>query len=394
MVSVSQFLFRQILMMTFVLGLMLPILATNAVAATATETPATQAYLVDMATGAVLLDKGGVVAMSPASMSKLMTLHMVFERLKDGRLSLDDKFYVSENAWRRGGAKTGGSTMFLEPGMRVRVEDLIRGIVVQSGNDACIVVAEGISGSEEAFAEEMTIRARELDMIESTFKNSTGWPHPEHKMSPRDIAKLAKITINDFPEFYHYYSETKFIYNGISQSNRNPLLYKEMGADGLKTGHTQESGYGLTASVVRGDRRLILVVSGLASKKIRSSESERLLEWGFREFDNYALFKAGDVVTDAEVWLGKAANIPLVIENDLTLTLPKSSRRKMVVKTIYEAPIPAPVAKGDRVATLSISAPGVGPIEVPLVAGEGVKKLGLTGRLMAAVNYILWGTSE
>ena len=323
-----------------------------------------------------------------------MTLHMVFERLKDGRLSLDDKFYVSENAWRKGGAKTGGSTMFLEPGMRVRVEDLIRGIIVQSGNDACIVVAEGISGSEEAFAEEMTIRARELDMIESTFKNSTGWPHPEHKMSPRDIANLAKITINEFPEFYHYYSETKFIYNGISQSNRNPLLYKEMDVDGLKTGHTQESGYGLTASAVRGDRRLILVVSGLVSKKIRSSESERLLEWGFREFDNYALFKAGDAVTDAEVWLGKAPNIPLVIENDLTLTLPKSSRRKMVVKAIYETPIPAPVAKGDRVATLSISAPGVDAIEVPLVAGEGVKKLGLTGRLMAAVNYILWGTSE
>ncbi|MCK4939798.1 MAG: D-alanyl-D-alanine carboxypeptidase, partial [Rhodospirillaceae bacterium] len=289
---------------------------------------------------------------------------------------------------------TGGSTMFLEPGMRVRVEDLIRGIIVQSGNDACIVVAEGISGSEEAFSEEMTIRAREMDMIESTFKNSTGWPHPEHKMSPRDIAKLAKVTIDEFPEYYHYYNETKFIYNGISQSNRNPLLYKDMGADGLKTGHTQESGYGLTASAVRGDRRLVLVVSGLVSKKMRSSESERLLEWGFREFDNYSLFNAGDVVTDAEVWLGKASNIPLVIENDLTLTLPKSSRRKMVVKAIYEAPIPAPIAQGDRVATLNISAPGVDPIEVPLVAGAGVEKLGLTGRLMAAINYILWGTSE
>ena len=394
MVSVSRFFFRQLSLMIFALGFVLPIWATDATAATATETPATQAYLVDVTTGAVLLDKGGVIAMPPASMSKLMTLYMVFERLKDGRLSLDDKFYVSENAWRKGGAKTGGSTMFLEPGMRVRVEDLIRGIVVQSGNDACIVVAEGISGSEEAFSEEMTIRARELDMIESTFKNSTGWPHPEHRMSPRDIAKLAKITINEFPEYYHYYSETKFIYNGISQSNRNPLLYKEMGVDGLKTGHTEESGYGLAASAVRGDRRLVLVASGLVSKKMRSSESERLLEWGFREFDNYALFKAGDVVTDAEVWLGKAPNIPLVIENDLILTLPKSSRRKMVVKTIYEAPIPAPIVQGDRVATLNISAPGVDPIEIPLVAGEDVKKLGLTGRLMAAINYILWGTSE
>jgi len=363
-------------------------------ATAATETPAARAYLVDAKTGAVLLDKNGAEPMPPASMSKLMTLHMLFERLRDGRLSLDDKFYVSENAWRKGGAKTGGSTMFLEPGMRVRVEDLIRGIIVQSGNDACIVVAEAISGSEEAFAEEMTIRARELGLSDSVFKNSTGWPDPEHLMSPRDLAKLAKITIEEFPDYYHYYSETKFIYNGISQPNRNPLLYKEMGVDGLKTGHTEESGYGLAASAVRGDRRLVLVVSGLASQKLRSSESERLLEWGFREFDNYAMFKSGDIVTDAEIWLGNKANIPLVVENDLTLTLPKSARREMVVKVVYQTPIPAPVTRGDRVATLNITAPGVDPIEIPLVAGDDVNKLGLTGRLAAAVNYILWGTSE
>jgi len=365
-----------------------------AIAATATETPAARVYMIDAKTGAVLLDKNGTEPMPPASMSKLMTLHMLFERLQDGRLSLDDKFYVSENAWRKGGAKTGGSTMFLEPGMRVRVEDLIRGIIVQSGNDACIVVAEALSGSEEAFAEEMTIRAHELGMNDSTFKNSTGWPDPEHMMSPRDLAKLAKITIEDFSDYYHYYSETKFVYNGISQPNRNPLLYKEMGVDGLKTGHTEESGYGLTASAVRGDRRLILVVSGLASQKLRSSESERLLEWGFREFDNYEMFKGGDVVTDAEVWLGNKPNIPLVIENDLTLTLPKRARREMKVKVIYQTPIPAPVSRGDRVAILNITAPGVDPIDMPLVAGDDVNKLGLTGRLLAAVNYILWGTSE
>lgn len=393
MVSGSRFFFSKYAFLALALGaLSLSLFSTPAIAAT--ETPATQAFLVDVTTGAVLLDKNGDTPMPPASMSKLMTLFMVFERLQDGRLSLDDKFYVSENAWRKGGAKTGGSTMFLEPGMRVRVEDLIRGIIVQSGNDACIVVAEAISGSEEAFADEMTERARELGMNDSIFKNSTGWPHPEHKMSPRDISKLAKISVKNFPEFYHYYSETKFIYNGISQSNRNPLLYKDMGADGLKTGHTDESGYGLTASATRGDRRLVLVVSGLVSKKIRSSESERLLEWGFREFDNYDLFKKGDVVTDAEIWLGKSPSIPLVIENDLTLTLPKKARRGMVVKAMYQTPIPAPVAKGDHVATLSISAPGVDPIEVPLLAGAGVTKLGLTGRLMAAVNYILWGTSE
>ncbi|MDH5188100.1 MAG: D-alanyl-D-alanine carboxypeptidase [Rhodospirillaceae bacterium] len=390
---VSRFFFARAALTTVIFGLIFSIMYASTATA-ATETPASRVYLVDAKTGAVLLDKNGAEPMPPASMSKLMTLHMLFERLQDGRLSLDDKFYVSENAWRKGGAKTGGSTMFLEPGMRVRVEDLIRGIIVQSGNDACIVVAEAISGSEEAFAEEMTIRARELGMNDSTFKNSTGWPDPEHMMSPRDLARLAKITIEEFPNYYHYYSETKFVYNGISQPNRNPLLFKDMGADGLKTGHTEESGYGLTGSAVRGDRRLVLVLSGLASQKARSSESERLLEWGFREFDNYSMFKGGDIVTDAEVWLGNKPNIPLVIENDLTLTLPKRARREMTVKVMYQTPIPAPLAKGDRVATLSVTAPGVDTIDIPLVAGDSVEKLGLTGRLMAAVNYILWGASE
>ncbi len=360
----------------------------------AIETPATHVYLVDTSTGAVLLDKQGDVPMPPASMSKLMTLYMVFERLQDGRLSLDDKFYVSENAWRKGGARTGGSTMFLEPSMRVRVEDLIRGIIVQSGNDACIVVAEALSGSEEAFAAEMTDKARELGMMDSTFKNSTGWPNPEHRISSRDLAKLAQLSIEQFPEFYHYYSEETFVYNGIKQSNRNPLIYKDMGADGLKTGHTQESGYGLTASAERKDRRLVLVVNGLASKKMRSSESERLLEWGFREFGNYDLFKAGDVVTDANVWLGQKGSVPLIIENDLTLTLPKKVRRKMKVTAKFEGPVPAPVAKGQRLGTLSISTPGTDTVEVPLLAGNSVGQLGMMGRLGAALDYILWGSSQ
>lgn len=388
MLSVSHFSRPLIFIVAFIAVL------ADGVANAATETPATQAYLVDATTGAILLDKGSDIPMPPASMSKLMTIYMVFERLQDGRLSLDDKFYVSENAWRKGGAKTGGSTMFLEPGMRVRVEDLIRGIIVQSGNDACIVIAEGISGSEEAFAQEMTARAIELGMMESQFRNSTGWPHPEHVMSPRDIGTLAKITIENFPEYYHYYKETKFVFNGISQSNRNPLLYKDMGADGLKTGHTQEAGYGLTASAMRGSRRMLLVVSGLVSKKMRSSEAERLIEWGFREYDNYDLFSAGDVVTDASVWLGNRPTVPLVIENDLVLTIPKRSRREMVVKVVYEAPLPAPVIKGSNVATLNISAPNMESVEVPLVAGEGAGQLGLVGRLIAAVNYIILGSSE
>jgi D-alanyl-D-alanine carboxypeptidase (penicillin-binding protein 5/6) len=326
-------------------------------------------------------------------MSKLMTLYMVFERLKDGRLSLDDKFYVSENAWRNGGARTGGSTMFLEPAMRVRVEDLIRGIIVQSGNDACIVVAEALSGSEEAFAEEMNAKARELGMTNSTFKNSTGWPNPDHRLTARDLAHLAKLTVEHFPEFYHYYAEHSFVFNGIKQSNRNPLIYKDLGADGLKTGHTEESGYGLTASAQRKDRRLVLVVNGLTSKKMRSAESERLLEWGFREFDNYALFKAGDVVTDAKVWLGKKPSVALVIENDLTLTLPKRVRPNMKVTATFEGPLPAPILKGQRLGTLSITAPDVDPVEIPLLAADSVEQLGLVGRLSAALDYILWGGS-
>jgi len=369
-----------------VLGLMQPALAF--------ETPAIHAYMVDTTTGTVLLNKKGDERMAPASMSKLMTLYMVFERLKDGRLSLDDKFYVSENAWRKGGAKTGGSTMFLEPSMRVRVEDLIRGIIVQSGNDACIVVAEALSSSEEAFAQDMTEKAKELGMTGSTFKNATGWPDPEHRVTAHDLARLAQLTIEHFPEYYHYYSEHSFIFNGIKQSNRNPLIYKDMGADGLKTGHTQESGYGLTSSAERDGRRLILVVNGLSSKKMRSSESERLLDWGFREFGNYALFKAGDVVTDANVWLGQKASVPLIIEQDLTLTLPKRARGKMTVKATFEGPVPAPIKKGQRIGTLTISAPDVTPVEVPLLAADGVEQLGLVGRLGAALDFILWGGTQ
>ena len=359
----------------------------------AIETLAKQVVLMDAETGTILFDKDADVPMPPASMSKLMTVFMVFERLRDGRLSLDDTFRISENAWRKGGTKSGSSTMFLVPGKRARIEDLIRGIIVQSGNDACIVIAEGISGSEEAFAGEMTERAKQLGLTSSTFKNSTGWPHPEHRMSPKDLALLAKHTIEQFPEYYHYYSERSFVYNGIKQNNRNPLIYKEMGADGLKTGYTQESGYGLTGSATRGDRRLILVVNGLSSKKERAREPERLLEWGFREFGNYALLGAGEVVEEAQVWLGKKATVQLIIENELKLTLHKKSRREMKVAVNYQGPIPAPVKKGDVLATLSISAPGEKTIDIPLVAAVNVEQLGLMGRLVAAFKHILWGSS-
>lgn len=361
--------------------------------ASAIETLSKQVVLMDMETGAILLDKNADTPMAPASMSKLMTVFMIFERLRDGRLSLDDTFLVSENAWRKGGAKSGSSTMFLVPGKRVRIEDLIRGIIVQSGNDACIVIAEGISGSEEAFAEEMTERGKQLGLTNSIFKNSTGWPHPEHRMSPKDLALLAKATIEQFPEYYHYYSERRFTYNGIKQNNRNPLIYKDMGADGLKTGHTQESGYGLTGSATQGDRRLVLVVNGLPTKKERAKEPERLLMWGFREFGNYQLFTPGEQVEEAEVWLGKEPTVPLIIEQELKLTMHKKARREMKVSVNYQSPVPAPIKKGDMIATMTVSAPGEESIEVPLVAAADVERLGLVGRLIAAFKYILWGGS-
>ncbi len=359
----------------------------------ALESIAKEVVLMDAETGAVLFEKNADAPMPPASMSKLMTVYMIFERLRDGRLSLDDTFRVSENAWRKGGAKSGSSTMFLVPGKRVRVEDLIRGIIVQSGNDACIVIAEGISGSEEMFAEEMTERARQLGLTSSTFRNSTGWPDPEHRMSPKDLALLAKLTIEHFPEYYHYYSERSFVYNGIKQNNRNPLIYKDMGADGLKTGHTSESGYGLTGSATRRDRRLILVVNGLKSKKERAREPERLLEWGFREFGNYALFSGGEIVDQAPVWLGMEQTVPLMIEKDLTLTLHKKARRGMKVSVVYQGPVPAPVSKGQPLATLKVSTPGGEDVTAPLVAAADVAQMGLFGRLLAAFKHILWGGS-
>lgn len=359
----------------------------------ALETSAREAIIVDMQTGAVLLEKDADQLMPPASMSKLMTLYLLFEQLRDGSLTLDDTFRVSVNAWRKGGAKSGSSTMFLSPNKRVKIKELIQGIIVQSGNDACIVVAEGISGSEEAFAEEMTAKARELGMTSSTFKNATGWPHPEHRMTARDLSILARRIIEDFPQYYGYFKQLTYTYNGIKQDNRNPLLYKDMGADGLKTGHTEAAGYGLTASAVRGGRRLVLVANGLASKRARSTEPERLLEWAFREFNNYALFTKGEQVETADVWLGESPTVPLLIDQNVTITLPRKARRNMKVTVSFQGPVPAPIAAGDQIAVLKIAAPDQQTIEIPLIAGANVERLGLIGRLGAALTSILWGQS-
>jgi D-alanyl-D-alanine carboxypeptidase (penicillin-binding protein 5/6) len=350
------------------------------------ETQAAQAYLVDMETGAVLLDKNADELMPPSSMSKMMTAYMVFDRLEDGRLSLDDILTVSEKAWRKGGSK-----MFVEVGNQVRVEDLLRGVIVQSGNDACIVLAEGLAGSEEAFADQMTARARELGMEKSTFRNSTGWPDPNHLVTARELAILAKHIIQDHPQYYHYYSEKEFTWSDIRQGNRNPLLYRNIGADGLKTGHTEDAGYGLTASAEQNGRRLILVVNGLPSVQARADEADRLISWGFREFDNYALFKAGDTVDEAPVWLGDEDTVPLVIADDLKVTLPRNDRNGMQVSVVYDSPIPAPVPAGAEIAKLRVTWPGGVPVEVPLQAGAEVEQLGPFGRIAASVKFLLLG---
>jgi len=333
-----------------------------------------------------LLDKTSDVSMPPASMSKIMTSYMVFERLKDERLALDDELPVSEKAWRKQGSK-----MFVEVGKTARVEDLLRGVIVQSGNDACIVLAEGLSGTEEAFAEEMTRRAREIGLTGSSFANATGWPDPNQRMTARDLAILAKRIIEDFPEYYHYYAETEFTYGGIRQMNRNPLLYKSLGADGLKTGHTEEAGYGLTASVVQGDRRIIMVLNGLDSQKARREESGRLIGWAMREYGNYTLFKPGETVEEAPVWLGEAANVPLVIPEGVTVTLSRKARRDMRVMVVYDAPIPAPLRAGQEVAKLVVNAPGEEPVEFPLMAGADVERLGIFGRIATSLEYLVFG---
>ncbi|HSA82021.1 MAG TPA: D-alanyl-D-alanine carboxypeptidase family protein [Geminicoccaceae bacterium] len=368
----------------------LVLLASGALAerASAFETPARAAILIDLQSDQVLYAKNPDEPLPPASMSKLMTAFMVFEQLEEGRLSLDDTFPVSEKAWRKGGSK-----MFVEVGSRVRVEDLLRGIIVQSGNDACIVVAEALAESEEAFAARMTARARELGLTHTTLKNASGWPDPEHLMSVRDLATLAQTLIERFPNYYTLYSEKEFTFNGIRQYSRNPLLHRTAGADGLKTGYTEEAGYGLTASAVRDGRRLVLVLAGLERAGDRAREAERLLEYGYRQFKSYQLFSAGEAVGKAGVWLGSEATVPLVLERDVVISLTPEGRRDLEVKVVYDGPIPAPVVKGAQVAELEIVAPGIEPRRLPLIASEEVQAANLLSRVTSALGYLIWGPS-
>src|SRR5579863_2800659 len=349
------------------------------------DTTAQWAFIADFATGASLLEKDADVHMPPSSMTKLMTIYLVYERLKQGKLKLEDQMLVSERAWRMGGSK-----MFVQVGTQVAVEDLIRGLIVDSGNDACIVLAEGIAGSEEQFVEMMNAKAKQFDMTNTHYMNCTGWPDPDQYMSCRDIATLARRIILDFPQYYHYDSEKTFKYNNIEQGNRNPLVQRGT-ADGLKTGHTDDGGYGLVASAERSGRRIILVINGLGSMHQRAEESERLLEWAFREFEDVTLFTAGDTVEQAPVWLGAEPTVPLVGGRQLSVTMPRNWRSKARIAIEYDSPIPAPVIRGTTLGRLTVSGEGVPDMSVPLLAGADVPRLGLPGRALAVLSHYVTG---
>lgn len=352
----------------------------------AVDTAARHVLLMDFETGATLLDKGADTSMPPASMSKLMTMYVVFDMIRKGRLRLDQMLPVSEAAWRMGGSK-----MFVALNETVSVENLAKGVIIQSGNDACVVLAEAIAGSERAFAEMMNEAGREIGLTGSTFRNSTGWPDPEHRMTARDLAVLARRIILDFPDHYRLYSERSFRWNNITQENRNPVLGRVQGADGLKTGHTEEAGFGLTASAKRGERRMILVVAGLPTMRARAEESERLLEWGFREFENVVLFRAQDTIEEVPVHLGERRTVPLVGGRDVVATLPRGWRNGLQAKLRYDAPVPAPIAKGQELGRLEVSGRGVPTMTLPLYAGADVERLGMIPRIPAVLGRMLGG---
>jgi serine-type D-Ala-D-Ala carboxypeptidase (penicillin-binding protein 5/6) len=346
------------------------------------DTKAKWAFIQDFNTGAALLNKAADEEMPPSSMTKLMTIFIVYQRLKDGRLKLDDMLPVSEKAWRMGGSK-----MFVQIGTSVSVEDLIQGVVVQSGNDACIVLAEAIAGSEQQFVEMMNAMAKKLGLTHTHYANCTGWPDPDNYMSVRDIATLAGDLIRTFPQYYHYDSEKTFKYNNIEQYNRNPMVQRGT-ADGLKTGHTEAGGYGLVASTLRDGRRVILVLNGMETSRERTEESERLMDWAFMNFDDVTLFAAGEAVQQAAVWLGTTRTVPLVGPHGVVVTLPRNWRQTAKIDVSFDSPVRAPVALGTTLGKLTVSGQGVPQqSDVPLLAGADVPKLAYPLRAVAVLEH-------
>lgn len=351
------------------------------------ETLAKQALLVDFKTGVILLEKNADELMHPSSMTKVMTAYLVFEKLKQGHIQMTTTFPVSEKAWRMGGSK-----MFVPLNSMISVEDLLKGIIIQSGNDACIVIAEGVAGSENVFAEEMTQKAREMGAHQTTFLNASGWPDPNHLTTARDLAIIAHRTISDYPEFYSMFGVKEYIFNNIRQWNRNPLLYKNIGCDGIKTGYTDSGGYGIIASVVKGDRRLLLVANGLSTEQVRANEVMKLMSWGIDTFDNYSLFKPGDVIDMVPVWLGEENAVQATVSEEVIMTLPRLSRKGLKVDIQYDTPIAAPVKKDTPLGKVIITLPSQElPIEFPLVAATSVGKAGFFKRIKDSFSYLIWG---
>ena len=364
-------------------------LCLNSGAASAYETNAKAAYVYDLTTGTVLLSKNADTPLPPASMSKLMTLYLAFEFIRAGQLNLDEKLPVSTHA-----QSYGGSTMFLDTTDRVTVADLLRGIIVLSGNDACAVIAEALSpdGTEAGFAKLMTSRAQQLGMTNSTFQNSNGWPHPMHRMSMRDLGLLATRLITDFPEYYDMFAESEFKFDGRAPANtrnRNPLLGLNIGADGLKTGHTQEAGYGLVGSAQQRERRIIFVLSGLSSTSQRADEAEAIVNWAFRQFSTRTYGKAGDVVTRATVWDGSSADVGLALSQDLTTLVPVLGNADVKFEIEYLNPIPTPINKGEHLGHLVVMVPELQGTQIPLIAAENVPRGGFFRRVLTAGQSLL-----
>jgi D-alanyl-D-alanine carboxypeptidase (penicillin-binding protein 5/6) len=331
------------------------------------STAAKQAILIDVQTGTTLYHKEADAKMFPSSMTKIMTAYLLFEKLKEGSLKLDSEFYISEKAWRMGGSK-----MFVTLGERIKVEDLIRGILVQSGNDATIVVAEGLASSEGSFAEAITEKANKIGMTNSHFVNASGWPDPEHYSTARDLATMAAYIIKNFPKEYAYFSEKEFTYNNIKQGNRNPLLYRNIGADGMKTGHTEAAGYGLIGSATSNDRRVIIAINGIASEQERADEATKLLEWGLHRFTQKTIAEAGKPVAEAPVKFGKSRNVSAVLKNDVILSVPKISKTEVTTRTELVEGLIAPIKKDLEIGTFHVSIPGQETFSYPVYAASDI----------------------
>lgn len=357
------------------------------------DSKARQAILIDARTGRVLFQKGADEAIPPASMSKLMTMIMVFEAIKAGKLSLDQEILISQDAWKRGGASSGGSTMYAELNSKVRLDDLIKGVIVQSANDACIAIAEVMAGSEPSFAQQMTDRAKELGATNATFRNATGLPDPEHRMSVRDLSTMARHVINDFPEYYKYYSIPEFTWNKIKQANRNPLLKDYPGADGMKTGYTREAGYGLIGSAVRDGRRLIMVIAGLKSINERKQEAQSLLDWGFKQFRAVEVYAKGDRVGSARVWGGASRSVELITSELVRVALSAEEQDIAEMKLAYQGPLMAPVAAGTRVGSVRFIVDGLTVADVPVETAEAIEaEPSMWSRALDSVFIMIFGS--